>query len=107
MGGLFGVLEATESAAGLLGPVLGGVLLRWRQDAPVICVVLAYSIVFAAVAAYYRRHIVLAKPPVSSVAETGAGVKDGAGAGAGAAAVGTTNDEQTSSSSSSGHLKQS
>ena len=106
MGGLFGVLEATESAAGLLGPVLGGVLLRWRQDAPVICVVLAYSIVFAAVAAYYRRHIVLAKPPVSSVAETATGVKDGAGAGA-AAAAGTKNDEQTSSSSSSGHLKQS
>ena len=61
IGGLFGILETLESAAGLVGPTLGGVLSRYGS-VPVISVVVAlYLFVFLAVMMFYKTAIVLHK----------------------------------------------
>ena len=59
MGGLFGILEALESLAGLFGPAVGGVLYRLNPLLPLAAVVLVYALVFIATLFYYRDYVVL------------------------------------------------
>ena len=66
VGGLFGVMEAVESSAGLVGPALGGILFRVGPNVPLISVVAIYSLVFIAIFMYYRDTIVK-RPKKSSV----------------------------------------
>ena len=58
-GGLFGVMEAVESASGLVGPILGGLLFRCGPNVPLATVVAIYSLVFVAVYMFYKETIVL------------------------------------------------
>ena len=58
MGGLFGVMEAVESSAGLVGPALGGILYRMGPNIPLMTVVGIYSVVFIAIYLYYRDTVV-------------------------------------------------
>ena len=58
VGGLFGVMEAVESSAGLVGPALGGILFRLGPNVPLVTVVAIYSLVFVAIFLYYRDTIV-------------------------------------------------
>jgi MFS family permease len=69
VGGLFGVLEAMESMAGLVGPTLGGLLFKMGRHVPLISVVVIYAIVFAAVYLYYKKNVVMVKPKKSSKAD--------------------------------------
>lgn len=56
VGGLFGVLEAVESVAGMVGPVLGGALaLVHPVNAPLYSVVGLYGVVFVLVSLFYER----------------------------------------------------
>ena len=52
------MMEAVESSAGLVGPALGGVLLRFGPNVPLVTVVAIYSLVFVAIFLYYRDTIV-------------------------------------------------
>lgn len=58
MGGLYGVMDAAESIAGLVGPALGGVLYRAHPHFPLVTVVLIYWAIFAAISRYYYAHVV-------------------------------------------------
>ena len=56
IGSLFGILAAAESAAGMLGPILGGSLAYVHPvQAPLAAVLGLYSFVFIIVAWYYER----------------------------------------------------
>lgn len=59
VGGLFGVMEAVESASGLVGPMLGGLLFRLGPNVPLATVVAIYAVVFVAVYLFYKESIVL------------------------------------------------
>ena len=59
VGGLFGVMEAVESASGLVGPMLGGLLFRCGPNVPLVTVVVIYAVVFVAVYLFYKDTIVL------------------------------------------------
>lgn len=58
VGGLYGVTEAVESLAGLIGPTLGGVLQRINPNFPIISVVATYLMVLVLVSLYYRDHVI-------------------------------------------------
>jgi hypothetical protein len=60
VGGLFGLLEAVENVAGLVGPPLGGVLHRRGEYVPLLAVVVLYAIVLVAVMGWFRKHVVRA-----------------------------------------------
>lgn len=55
IGSLFGVLEATESLAGMIGPALGGLLYKFNPHLPILAVVFCYSLVFFSITFYYRK----------------------------------------------------
>ncbi|KAL7527068.1 hypothetical protein ACHAXR_001783 [Thalassiosira sp. AJA248-18] len=58
VGGLFGILQAAESAAGMIGPFLGGVISHYLgKDAPLIAVVGVYGSLFAFVSWGYERYV--------------------------------------------------
>ena len=59
VGGLFGVMEAVESASGLVGPMLGGLLFRCGPNVPLATVVGIYAVVFVSVYMFYKDTIVL------------------------------------------------
>eukprot|EP00566_Odontella_aurita_P014808 CAMPEP_0113526224 /NCGR_PEP_ID=MMETSP0015_2-20120614/624_1 /TAXON_ID=2838 /ORGANISM="Odontella" /LENGTH=341 /DNA_ID=CAMNT_0000424529 /DNA_START=19 /DNA_END=1044 /DNA_ORIENTATION=+ /assembly_acc=CAM_ASM_000160 len=62
VGGLFGVLEAVESVAGMVGPVLGGALaLIHPVNAPLYAVVGLYLVVFFLVSLGYERLVLPAE----------------------------------------------
>ena len=58
IGGLFGILEAVESTAGLVGPAVGGMLHRLGPSVPLYSVVIIYGAIFLAVSSGYRVYIV-------------------------------------------------
>jgi hypothetical protein len=58
IGSLFGMLQAAESAAGIVGPFLGGVISKFGKDAPLIAVVGVYCGLFAFVLWGYDYHVV-------------------------------------------------
>ncbi|KAJ1431831.1 major facilitator superfamily domain-containing protein [Ochromonadaceae sp. CCMP2298] len=58
VGGLYGVIDAFESLAGLVGPTLGGLLFKYNPLLPIAVVVLMYALVFVAVYLYYHKHII-------------------------------------------------
>ncbi|KAL3761695.1 hypothetical protein ACHAW5_004259 [Stephanodiscus triporus] len=58
IGALFGMLQAAESAAGIVGPFLGGVISKFGRDAPLIAVVGVYSGLFAFVSWGYDSYVV-------------------------------------------------
>lgn len=60
VGGLFGVMDAVESIAGLIGPTLGGLLHRLGPHVPIASVVAIYASVLLAVMLFYRKTIVVA-----------------------------------------------
>eukprot|EP01041_Mallomonas_annulata_P007280 gene7280-14841_t len=62
VGGLFGILEAIESASGLIGPTLGGLLHKLGSHVVVGTVVFIYALIFLAVLFFYRTTIVLHQP---------------------------------------------
>jgi hypothetical protein len=55
---LFGVMEAVESASGLVGPMLGGLLYRAGENVPLATVVGLYAAVFVAVWVFYTDCVV-------------------------------------------------
>ncbi|KAL9190672.1 hypothetical protein ACHAXT_000378 [Thalassiosira profunda] len=58
IGGLFGILQAAESAAGMIGPVLGGAISRYLgKDAPLLGVVGVYCFLFVFVSWGYERYV--------------------------------------------------
>jgi len=65
LGSLFGLLESVESAAGIVGPVLGGALSNlWVEDtvtAPLYAVVGMYALVCVMVSYGYEKHVLCAK----------------------------------------------
>jgi hypothetical protein len=67
VGGLFGVMEAVESSAGLVGPALGGILYRMGPNIPLITVVGIYSVVFVAIHLFYRDTVVYRRKKVAPV----------------------------------------
>jgi len=61
VGSLFGILQAAESAAGMLGPLLGGVISRYLgNDAPLVAVVAVYGFLFAFTSYGYERYVISA-----------------------------------------------
>jgi len=61
VGSLFGILQAAESAAGMLGPLLGGVISRYLgDDAPLVAVVGVYGFLFAFTSYGYERFVISA-----------------------------------------------
>ena len=58
VGGLFGILETLENAAGLVGPTIGGLLNKFGSTAVISVVVGLYSFVFFAVMIFYKDTIV-------------------------------------------------
>jgi hypothetical protein len=58
IGSLFGLLQAAESAAGIVGPFLGGVISKFGKDAPLIAVVGVYCGLFAFVSWGYDTYVV-------------------------------------------------
>jgi len=58
VGGLFGILETLENAAGLVGPTVGGLLSKLGSMAVLSVVVGLYSFVFLAVMLFYKSTIV-------------------------------------------------
>lgn len=75
VGGLFGIMEAVESLAGLVGPALGGFLFRLGKNVPLISVVIIYLLVFVAVFLFYRDTIVNAKSHEKESSETAAAMR--------------------------------
>jgi len=60
-GTLFGILESIESAAGIVGPILGGMLSLWKPlVAPLTAVVMCYVVVFCLVLWGYDRFVLAA-----------------------------------------------
>lgn len=57
IGGLYGIFEAMENLAGLIGPALAGILQRLNPHLPIVSVVGLYAIVFLAVTLYYRKFV--------------------------------------------------
>lgn len=55
---MFGIMEAVEGLAGLVGPALGGVLFRIDRRAPLVCIVVFYAAVFVAVLFFFRSTVV-------------------------------------------------
>ena len=58
IGALFGLLQAAESAAGIVGPFLGGVISKFGRDAPLLAVLGVYGGLFAFVSWGYDAHVV-------------------------------------------------
>ena len=58
IGALFGLLQAAESAAGIVGPFLGGVISKFGTDAPLLAVVGVYGGLFAFVSWGYDAYVV-------------------------------------------------
>ncbi|RYH14026.1 MFS transporter [archaeon] len=58
VGGLYGVFEAVEGFAGLIGPSIGGLLFTVNPHLPLASVVAAYACVCIGIVLYYRKHIV-------------------------------------------------
>lgn len=58
IGALFGLLQAAESAAGIVGPFLGGVVSKLGKDAPLLAVVGVYGGLFAFVSWGYDAYVV-------------------------------------------------
>ena len=82
VGGLFGLMEAVESSAGLVGPALGGILYRMGRHIPLVTVVVIYALVFSAIFLYYRDTIVHHKKRKSIAAPVeGNGNKSKSGSG--------------------------
>ena len=52
-------MEAVESASGLVGPILGGLLFRCGPNVPLATVVVIYGMVFVAVYMFYKDTIVI------------------------------------------------
>lgn len=63
VGGLFGIMEAVENLAGLMGPFLGGILYRYNTNAPIVTVVSIYLILLMAVGIFYKSTILQHNPP--------------------------------------------
>mmetsp|Transcript_33792 Transcript_33792/g.57383 ORF Transcript_33792/g.57383 Transcript_33792/m.57383 type:complete len:426 (+) Transcript_33792:1-1278(+) len=62
VGGLFGLLEAAQSAAGMIGPFIGGLISHYLgKDAPLVAVVAVYGFLFAFVSWGYDRYIISVK----------------------------------------------
>ena len=62
LGGLFGVLESVESAAGIVGPALGGLLVRKFDERGALgACVTCYALAFVLVAWGFRKHVVAPK----------------------------------------------
>ncbi len=57
IGAMFGILQAAESAAGIGGPFIGGVISRAGKDAPLFAVVGIYSFLFLFVYWGYDKHV--------------------------------------------------
>lgn len=57
LGGLYGVIDAVESLAGLVGPALGGVLYRAHPRLPIVTVVLIYMALFVAIRLYFYEYV--------------------------------------------------
>eukprot|EP00584_Thalassiosira_punctigera_P013951 CAMPEP_0172555524 /NCGR_PEP_ID=MMETSP1067-20121228/58461_1 /TAXON_ID=265564 ORGANISM="Thalassiosira punctigera, Strain Tpunct2005C2" /NCGR_SAMPLE_ID=MMETSP1067 /ASSEMBLY_ACC=CAM_ASM_000444 /LENGTH=514 /DNA_ID=CAMNT_0013344049 /DNA_START=122 /DNA_END=1666 /DNA_ORIENTATION=- len=58
VGGLFGILEASQSAAGMVGPFLGGLISHYLgEDAPLIAVVGVYGFLFTFISWGYERFV--------------------------------------------------
>jgi hypothetical protein len=58
IGALFGLLQAAESAAGIVGPFLGGVASKFGGDAPLFAAVGVYGGLFAFVSWGYDAYVV-------------------------------------------------
>jgi len=59
VGGLFGILEASQSAAGMVGPFLGGLISHYLgEDAPLIAVVAVYGFLFSFISWGYERYVI-------------------------------------------------
>jgi len=58
IGAMFGILQAAESAAGIGGPFIGGVISRLGKDAPLLAVVGIYSFLFMFVFWGYDKYVV-------------------------------------------------
>eukprot|EP00586_Coscinodiscus_wailesii_P021296 CAMPEP_0172502970 /NCGR_PEP_ID=MMETSP1066-20121228/164658_1 /TAXON_ID=671091 /ORGANISM="Coscinodiscus wailesii, Strain CCMP2513" /LENGTH=478 /DNA_ID=CAMNT_0013278473 /DNA_START=69 /DNA_END=1505 /DNA_ORIENTATION=+ len=66
MGSLFGTLEAVESGAGIIGPIIGGTLsLIEPVNAPLMAVVSLYGIVFCMVYFGYERFVLCKRSAVN------------------------------------------
>ena len=60
IGGVFGILEAMQNAAGMFGPLLGGSLAKMSSDAvtaPLISVLAIYFIVFMMIMFGYQTYV--------------------------------------------------
>lgn len=61
VGSLFGILQAAESAAGMAGPLVGGMISRYLgDDAPLVTVVGVYGFSFAFTSYSYERYVISA-----------------------------------------------
>lgn len=58
IGAMFGILQAAESAAGIGGPFIGGVISRVGKDAPLFAVVGIYGFLFLFVFWGYDKYVV-------------------------------------------------
>ena len=58
LGGLFGVLESVESAAGMFGPFLGGALSARSEGASLGAVLVCYGAALVLVLLFYGKHVV-------------------------------------------------
>ncbi|KAL7428236.1 hypothetical protein ACHAXH_002909 [Discostella pseudostelligera] len=58
IGAMFGILQAAESAAGIGGPFIGGVISRLGKDAPLLAVVGIYTFLFMFVFWGYDKYVV-------------------------------------------------
>ena len=71
VGSLFGILQAAESAAGMAGPLLGGMISRYLgNDAPLVSVVGVYGFLFAFTSYGYERHVISAASSHSLAKDT-------------------------------------
>ncbi|KAK3256431.1 hypothetical protein CYMTET_34432 [Cymbomonas tetramitiformis] len=57
LGGLFGVLEAVESLAGMIGPAIGGLLSRGHAQGPIGAVCALYEVAALLVFLYFDKHV--------------------------------------------------
>lgn len=59
VGSLFGILQAAESAAGMIGPMIGGIIShKFGDDAPLLGCVGVYAFLFAFTSWGYQRYVV-------------------------------------------------
>ena len=55
-------MEAAQSAAGVVGPFLGGLISRYLgKDAPLIAVVGVYCFLFTFISWGYKKHVISSK----------------------------------------------